>query len=295
VWQRTADISRANEALLEEISERRRAERQAHVVAEELERSNRELTQFASVASHDLQEPLRKIQAFGDRLLGHSGEELNERGRDYLQRILSATGRMRELIDSLLEYSRVSTRKQPRVPVNLKHVAQEVVSDLEGRLHAGGGDVQIGDLPTIDADPVQMRQLLQNLIGNALKFRRSDVAPEVKVSARIVPGALDGQVDSPSGLVCELAVEDNGVGFESVYAERIFELFQRLHGRGEYEGTGMGLAICKKIAERHGGSIRAESVPGQGARFLVKLPVTQQAQTESDETLMNYHNPVGVG
>jgi signal transduction histidine kinase len=275
VRQRTADISQTNAALRDEIAERRRIERQVRLVAEELERSNRELTHFASVASHDLQEPLRKIQAFGDRLLGHCGDELSSKGRDYLNRILGAAGRMRALIDGLLEYSRVSTRNQPRVPVDLNHVARDVVGDLEARLQAAGGEVMIETLPTIDADPLQMRQLMQNLIGNALKFRRPDVEPRVKVSARVAPGPITGNGDSQPGWMCELTVEDNGVGFETAYSEQIFELFQRLHGRGEYEGTGMGLAICKKIAERHGGSITAASTPGEGSRFVVKLPVTQ--------------------
>jgi signal transduction histidine kinase len=280
VRERTADISQTNAALLEEIAERKRAERAVRSTAEELERSNRELTQFASVASHDLQEPLRKIQAFGDRLLGQCGDQLNEKGKDYLDRILAATGRMRQLIDGLLEYSRVSTRNQPRVPVDLGQVARDVVSDLEARLHATGGEVQLGNLPTIDADALQMRQLLQNLIGNALKFRRLDTLPRVQVSAQILPAPLSANGDSQLGLVCELSVQDNGVGFEPAYAERIFELFQRLHGRGEYEGTGMGLAICKKIAERHGGSIAATSEPGEGAKFTVKLPVSQSQGSE---------------
>jgi signal transduction histidine kinase len=281
VIERTAAISSTNAALREEIAERQRAEEMARQMATELERSNRELSQFATVASHDLQEPLRKIQAFGDRLLGQCGDDLSHKGRDYLDRMLAATGRMRELIDSLLEYSRVSTRAQPTAPIDLRAVAHEVVGDLEPRLVATGGRVEIGVLPTIAGNRMQMRQLLQNLIGNALKFQRPGVPPQVEVSARLLTAEGAEAGNGMPALVCELAVEDNGVGFEPVYAERIFEMFQRLHGRGEYEGTGMGLAICKKIAERAGGSIAAASTPGVGSRFLVKLPLAQSPEEAS--------------
>ena len=274
VRERTAAISDANAALRIENEERQRAEEQANLFALELQRSNRELEQFASVASHDLQEPLRKIQAFGDRLQSRFRDQLGETGKDYLDRMLASTVRMRKLIDDLLTYSRVSAKAQPFEPVNLGEVAREVAADLESRLQETGGHVEIGDLPTIDADPVQIRQMLQNLLGNALKFHRQDVPPQVQISARFLQG--NGSTnDSPGGLRCELTVEDNGIGFDQNYVGRIFDLFQRLHGRDEYEGTGMGLAICRKIVERHGGQITAHSALGAGSRFVVTLPVEQ--------------------
>ena len=229
-----------------------------------LQRSNGELEQFAYVASHDLQEPLRKILAFGDRLKGKYSEQLGEQGKDYLERMQAAAARMRTLIEDLLTFSRLATRPQAFRPVDLNEVAREVVSDLEGRLQQTGGAVDVGELPTLEADPTQMRQLLQNLIGNGLKFHRPDVAPRVRVAAR-----------APAGGRCEILVTDNGIGFEEVYAERIFQIFQRLHGRTEYEGTGIGLAVCRKIVERHGGRITAASLPGQGATFTVELPLRQ--------------------
>jgi light-regulated signal transduction histidine kinase (bacteriophytochrome) len=278
VRDRTAAISAANNSLRDEIAERSRAEQATRLLAAELERSNRELTQFAAVASHDLQEPLRKIQAFGDRLLFQCGEQLNDKGRDYLNRMLGAAGRMRALIDGLLEYSRVTMRRQPMIPVNLHQVAEDVVGDLENRLQQASGRVEIGELPTIDADPTQMRQLFQNLIGNALKFRKKDSDPVVRVSGGVVaaPAGSNGTAAVPW---CELSFVDNGVGFETVYSERIFDLFQRLHGRDEYEGTGMGLAICKKIVERHGGRISATGELGEGARFTVLLPMAHPQET----------------
>jgi signal transduction histidine kinase len=278
VRERTATISDANAALRGEIETRRQAEQQAQLFAEELQRSNRELERFASVASHDLQEPLRKIQAFGDRLQRHSGGQLDEKGQDYLARMLGSAGRMRKLIDDLLTYSRVSTWVLPFVPVNLREVAEEVAGDLDGRLQATEGRIEIGELPTIEAEPVQMRQLLQNLVGNALKFHRPGVPPVVTITSRVLPADAAAAGEVAPAEVCELTIADNGIGFDQVYVDRIFELFQRLHNRHEYEGTGMGLAICRKIVERHGGQIAATSTPGQGTRFLVKLPTTQLPQ-----------------
>ncbi len=255
------------------VGERSRAQHQLQAVAAQLERSNRELQDFAAVASHDLQEPLRKIQAFGDRLQEKYSATLGVDGRDYLERMQSAAGRMQRLINDLLTFSRVTTRAQPFVPVDLGRVAQEVMADLEARVEQSNGRVEIGALPIIDAEPVQMRQLLQNLIGNGLKFHRPGEAPVVRVHA-VVRTEDGGQ----SRQLCELVVRDNGIGFDDKYLDRIFAIFQRLHQRGTYEGTGVGLAICRKIVERHGGTITAQGGAGKGASFVVTLPVRQPKQ-----------------
>ncbi|HTY86697.1 MAG TPA: PAS domain-containing protein, partial [Candidatus Acidoferrum sp.] len=208
----------------------------------QLERSNRELQDFAYVASHDLQEPLRKIVVFGERLKEKKGDALGAEGSDYLDRMQKAAGRMQALINDLLAFSRVTTKAQPFTRVNLAEVAGNVVDDLEGRIELVKGRVEIGTLPVIDAEPLQMRQLLQNLIGNALKFRRPEEPPVVKVDAQLIPdpGTANRQL-------CRLTVSDNCIGFEEKYVDRIFNVFQRLHTRNEYEGTGMGLAIVRKI------------------------------------------------
>jgi PAS domain S-box-containing protein len=255
-----------------DVTQRREAEEKLQAFAAQLERSNRELQEFASVASHDLQEPLRKIQAFGDRLQSKYTEALGDQGRDYLERMQAAAGRMRSLINDLLSFSRVATKAQPFGPVDLGQVAREVLSDLEGLIEQTGARVEVDGLPTVETDPTQMRQLLQNLIGNALKFHRSGERPVVQVHGRPVP-APEGDVAADPPL-CQITVQDNGIGFDEKYLDRIFGVFQRLHGRDEYEGTGMGLAICRKIVERHGGSITARSTPGRGATFLVTLPLT---------------------
>jgi light-regulated signal transduction histidine kinase (bacteriophytochrome) len=249
--------------LFQDITARRQAEAEVARQRAELERSNRELQDFASVASHDLQEPLRKVQAFGDRLNRKFGDQLGPDGRDYLGRMQQAAGRMQVLINDLLTFSRVTTRGEPFRPTDLQVVVRQVVEDLETRIEQSGASVELNELPTLEADPLQMRQLFQNLIGNALKFRRPEVAPHVRVWSR------------PLGHAFEIAVEDNGIGFDEKYLDRIFTIFQRLHGRGEYEGTGVGLAVCRRIVERHGGTLTARSAPGQGATFLITLPAAQ--------------------
>jgi signal transduction histidine kinase len=227
---------------------------------EALRKSNQELEQFAYVASHDLQEPLRKVQAFSDRLANKYAHQLDDDGKLYISRMQDASNRMRTLIQDLLMFSRIRSKGQEFTQVDLNEIVRGVVSDLEVRLEQSGGRVEVDTLPTVLADPLQMRQVFQNLIGNALKFKKSGVAPVVKVMYK------------PKDKTHRIVVQDNGIGFEKQYSEKVFEIFQRLHGRSEFEGTGMGLAIVKKILERHVGSIRAESELGKGARFILTLP-----------------------
>lgn len=275
---------------LRDVTKRRENENKLRAFTAKLERSNRELQDFAYVASHDLQEPLRKVQAFGDRLERKYAETLVEEARDYIRRMRDASARMQTLINDLLTFSRVSTNARPFALINLTKIANEVLSDLEVRIEQKNARIEIGNLPEIEADSLQMRQLLQNLIGNALKFHQTNVSPVVKVYAEgfaeTSGGFLIGneQLHTTSGgffangsgeKVCRLIVEDNGIGFEEKYIDRIFTVFQRLHGRTEYEGSGVGLAVCRKIVERHEGSITAESLPDKGAKFIVTLPLKQ--------------------
>ena len=260
-----------------EITERKLAEEKLQVYSKKLEISNQELQDFASVAAHDLQEPLRKIQSFSDRLKSKAKGELPADLLDYLERIQSSALRMQVLINDLLTYSRVTTKAQPFTPLNMNEVMESVVSDLEVRLEQSGGKVEWKDLPTIDADATQMHQLFLNLIGNALKFFKPGTPPLVKVESRLLTLSPLGK----AGPACQISVSDNGIGFEEKYLDRIFTIFQRLHGRHEYEGTGIGLAVCRKIVDRHGGMITARSKPNEGASFLITLPLNHS----TDEVL----------
>ncbi len=265
VAERTSALSRSNAKLENEAAELERAITDLTDAGRQLQASNRELETFASVASHDLQEPLRKIRTFSDRLMQRQSDRLDEEGRDYLARSAKAAERMSHLIDDLLTYSRVTTRGQPLRPVSLSEVVEGVLSDLEDRIAESQAWIEFGPLPSICADAAQMRQLFQNLIANALKFVAPGEPPMVRIFARI-----DETVEPA---ICHLSVADHGIGIEPQYRERIFEMFQRLHGRDAYEGTGIGLAICRKIAERHGGTIGLEDSPGGGSIFVVSLPV----------------------
>lgn len=270
-----------------DIRNRIEAEQNLKKYAYRLEQSNRELEDFAYVASHDLQEPLRKIQAFGDRLIKKFNDVLPEEGQDYIARMHSAADRMQTLINDLLTFSRVSTKVQPFQGVNINVIVSEVVSDLEVRIEQTGGTVEIDNLPVIDADPLQMRQLFQNLIGNALKFHKPEEPPIVRVYCTISDcgptiestDCSDQTADIEGRKFCEIVVQDNGIGFDEKYLEKIFTVFQRLHGRSNYEGSGIGLSVCRKIVERHGGNITAKSAPEQGSAFYVTLPISQYQQT----------------
>ncbi|MCA9904668.1 MAG: PAS domain S-box protein, partial [Anaerolineae bacterium] len=263
----------------QDVTELKQTEAKLRRYADALERGNQELQMFAYTASHDLQEPLRKIQAFGDRLQTTAGNALSEQAQDYLQRMINASNRMQALIEDLLAYSRIMTRSQPFHPVNLDTVIAAVCSDLEVAIEDAGATIETESLLTIDADEGQMRQLFQNLLSNALKFRLPDRPPVIRITGRLLDGATDRKSrDGTEMQVYEIIVADNGIGFEQQYSERIFGMFQRLHGRSEYEGTGIGLAICQKIVERHHGSIIAQGNSGQGASFVITIPLRQAAQ-----------------
>jgi light-regulated signal transduction histidine kinase (bacteriophytochrome) len=262
-----------------DISARKAAEQRLREITAELQRSNQSLQEFASVASHDLQEPLRKIQAFGDRLQRKYETTLGSEGNDYVDRMQNAAGRMQALINDLLLFSRVSSKAQPPQDVDLNELVREVESDLEARLQATSGTLELAPMPTIPGDPMQLRQLFQNVIGNALKFHRLDTPPVVTVSAQLMDGVDTEKVTR----FCRLSIRDNGIGFDAKYAERVFEVFERLHSRTEFEGTGMGLAICRRIVERHGGTIRAVSELGRGTTFIIDLPVISNG--EAAETI----------
>lgn len=233
--------------------------------AAELARSNEELDQFASIASHDLQEPLRKVRTFTQELSVIEESRLSDKGRDYLHRTNAAAERMQRLIEDLLRFSRVSTQGRPFVDVDLQAVTREVLSDLDAQIAATGAVINVGPLPTLRADPLQMHQLVQNLVSNAVKFHRPDVVPVVDISAIV------------AGDRVLLSVHDNGIGFDPRYSQRIFRVFERLHGRNEYPGTGIGLSVCRKIADRHGGTIVADGEPGSGSTFTVTLPLSSSA------------------
>ena len=259
-----------------DISARKRQEVELQHSAEQLKRSNEELQNFANVASHDLQEPLRKIQAFGDRLRVKCAPQLGDAGLDYLERMESAARRMQSLIQDLLKLSRVVTQAQPFERCDLQKILRDALSDLEVALEKSEARISIGPLPAVDGDPVQLWQLFQNLVNNSVKFRRPGVPPEIRITGRVFAAPADLIAGAAAGdPVAEITVQDNGIGFEEKFAEQIFVVFQRLHSRDEYPGTGIGLAVCRKITDRHAGRIVAKSRPGGGAIFLVTLPVQQ--------------------
>lgn len=262
--------------------QKRQSEMLEHVVrarTADLHRSNRDLEQFAYVASHDLQEPLRKIQAFGDLLAAKCRDNLPENGREYLLKMQGAAGRMRRLIDDLLTYSRVTTQARSFVRVDLNSVLADVLDVLEVRIEQTGAALEVGNMPTIEGDPSQIRQLLQNLLSNALQYHQPGKPPAVRIHAE-----PDGDGHAPAAY--RIRVSDSGIGFDEKYLGRIFQVFQRLHGRNEYDGSGIGLAICKKITERHHGSITAHSKPGHGAEFIITLPSRQPPDLTPNLNLM---------
>jgi light-regulated signal transduction histidine kinase (bacteriophytochrome) len=243
---------------LNSFQQEQQARTELEIYTRKLECSNQELEQFATIASHDLQEPLRKIQMFSKMVAEHCDTE----GNDYIERMQNATTRMQNLISDLLVLSRVSRKGQPFHKVDLNRCVQNALETLEVSIREVRPEITVDPMVEIKADAIQIEQLFQNLIGNALKFRKPDIAPKIHVSGKILP---DNQY--------QITVADNGIGFDSKYRERIFQPFEQLHGHSaQYTGTGMGLCIARKITERHGGSIEAYGEPGLGSRFVVTLP-----------------------
>ena len=259
VEQRTRKLQAINESLAREMEVRRVAEEELGHKARELARSNEELEQFAYVASHDLQEPLRMVSSFSQLLVRQYGEDLDSTALEYLAYLVDGAARMQALIRDLLAFSRVSTHRNSPGAVDCDAIMERVLQDLKVSLEESGATVIHQGLPTVHADPSQLMQLFQNLVGNAIKFR-GDAPPVVRITA------------SEDGQMWRFSVQDNGIGLKARFQERIFVIFQRLHGIGQYPGTGIGLALCKKIVQRHGGRIWVESEPGQGSTFHFTLP-----------------------
>ena len=269
---------RDNEELRQTQNQLENNQQQLAVNNDELSRSNTELSQFAYVASHDLQEPLRKIQAFSTMLTDQYGPALDPAAQDIIRRMQGATDRMQALIRGLLAYSRLNTEKPLFRSVALSPLVNEVLSDLETAISDRQANITIDPLPAVRGNTVQLRQLFQNLLSNALKFTPPGQVPEVRISTTDVSSEQLQPVyaDALGTYLC-ISVQDNGIGFEQKYADRIFNLFQRLHGRNEFAGTGIGLAVCKKVVDNHGGYLSAHSQPGMGATFRVYLPIGKAA------------------
>jgi light-regulated signal transduction histidine kinase (bacteriophytochrome) len=245
------------------IAEKKASEERAKAFAHELERSNKDLEDFAHLASHDLQEPLRKIITFGDRLKDHSSG-IDEKGKEYLDRMQKASVRMKNFIDDLLDFSSVTSIPKPYKLSNLRDLVQKVCEDLDEQIKNSNATIDIGELPTLALDSSQVSTVFQNLISNAIKYRREDVPPVVSLTSSYNKNEKSWNI----------YVSDNGIGIEEKYFERIFKLFQRLHGKSTFEGTGIGLAICQKVVNNHGGEISVKSKVGEGSTFTIKLPET---------------------
>jgi signal transduction histidine kinase len=256
----------------QDITERKKAESKIEQYAKALERSNNALQEFASIASHDLQEPLRKIITFGNQLKHIPGNS-DKRSEDYLNRMQQTAARIQTLILDLLRYSQVHTEAKPPRQINLRNIVDEVIEILEKRISETRGTIIIDSLPALHAQDFQMRELFQNLIGNALKYHREGVYPVIKIKSC--------QMENQHW---KITVEDNGIGFDEKHKNKIFSPFHRLHGRSAYEGTGMGLAICKKIVDRHRGTITAQSTPEKGSTFIIILPGNVVANTTNHQT-----------
>jgi hypothetical protein len=268
-----------NRSLEIEINERRMSEekiselnRQLLKNIDQLESTNKELDQFAFIASHDLQEPLRKIRTFSDRIATKYSDKIDEEGKIYIEKMQAACERMQALINDILSFSKIAMSKNDLVLTDMNTVIDEVISDLDTQIQEKKAKIKIDKLPKLHVYPGIIKPLFQNLINNSLKYSKKDLQPEITISARI--DEPDGDIHSNK--FCRIHIQDNGIGFEQQYAEQIFTMFKRLHGNSEYTGTGIGLAICKKIVEEHKGYISAQSSVNQGSTFTVTFPMSSE-------------------
>lgn len=272
-----------NKSLELEIQERKASEEKVKQLNRQLleniaslESANKDLDRFAFMASHDLQEPLRKIRTFSDRLFVKYRESLDDDGKANLIRIQKAAERMQNLITDILTFSKISSEKVEFIDIDLTKIVTEVITDMDEEVRLKSAKIEVSNLPILKVNPGLIKPLFQNLIGNALKYCKKDTVPTVSIKADIGLKTLTKGSDL-SRNYCRIFVEDNGIGFDQRYAEEIFGMFKRLHRNSEFEGTGIGLALCKKIVEQHNGYISARSKPGEGSTFIISLPVQHQA------------------
>ena len=268
---RNLEISASRDQALAELHEWRQTESVLRQKTEELARSNQDLEQFASLAAHDLQEPLHSIQVFVDLLQVKHGSSLNEQGHRYLDRVTKAASRMQQLIEGLLRYSRIDVHDSTKAVLSLGQLVQEILSDLEAHIYESKAEISVGDLPTIHGDAVHIRQLFQNLIANALKFHKQGVPPVLHITGMMIQDRRHAGPGKPRNL-CQIEFQDQGIGIPAEYLDKIFGMFKRLHRKDEYEGTGIGLAVCQRITDQCGGTISVRSTMGEGSTFTVTLP-----------------------
>lgn len=268
---RNLAMATARDQALVELEERNTVESTLRQRTEELSRSNRDLEQFASIAAHDLQEPLHSIQVFSDLLGVRHGAALTDQGQGYLSRVTKAAGRMQQLIEGLLVYSRMDAPVLKADSLSLEEIVQEIFSDLQGHIEELQADIHVGELPVIHGDALRIRQLLQNLIGNALKFHKPEMTPVIQVTAMMIQDRRHTGPGKPARL-CQIEIQDQGIGIPAEHLDKIFGMFKRLHRKDEFEGTGIGLAVCQRIVDQCGGSLSVRSTVGEGSIFTVTLP-----------------------
>ena len=282
-----------NKNLENEVKERKLSEEKVNALnlqllknIDKLEIANKDLDRFAFMASHDLQEPLRKILTFSERLCSKYGEQLDEEGKRYINRIQSSTERLQVLIKDIMTFAKVSIEKSAFEKSDLNQLIIEVLGDMDAIVDEKKANIVVDPLPTLYVNPTLIRPLFYNLIHNALKYSKANVDPVIHIHSE-TDSQLNGQgLPGENKKYCRIYVEDNGIGFDQKYSEQIFEMFKRLHHHNEYEGTGIGLAFCKKIVEQHEGFISARSTPGKGSTFIISLPIKNSAEAEKETAVL---------